>query len=138
MPEPPKSDEVALSEGYVKRHGLKTLKRIGLQASISDVVGDAQVAPVICARIEAGWGECFVPDESTLHGGAGGVIAWVDEDGVLEFWLLNESEQLSLDHPLGKLGEVQTGRRTVHVHIDTSGIAADGSFEGHDRVTIVE
>ena len=136
-PEPPESDEVALSEGYVKRHGLTALKMVGFEAAITDVVEDAQVAPVICARIGAGWGECFVPDGSTVRGGAG-AIAWVDEDGVLEFWLLDEYRELTLDHPLGKLGEVQTGRRSVHVQIDTSGIAADGSFEGDDRVTIVE
>ncbi len=141
VPDIPQSDEVILDPSTTDPDILSALDFVSGDVWVTDAVGDdamqaAHTEHTICTRNPVGWNECFVADERAVTSGSG-YGGYVDESGVLEFWLLDGDADV--DHPFGKLGEIHAdGRRRVDVRIDTSGIRPDGSFEGSDRVTEVE
>lgn len=128
----PVEGEVILNPDSVDESVLEPLTYVGFTLTTTDVVADGMLA--IATRVEAGWNDGVMTDRASTHGTS--LNAYLDESGVLEFWLLDYDGNVS--EPLGKLGEVQTHGKAVNVLIDTSGISADGEFTGSDRVTVVE
>lgn len=130
--EPSDPEHVILNAENVDPATLGGLHGIELQVAITDVVGDG--SPGICTKIEAGWNDCVQADADAVAGLT--IPVWADESGQIEFWLLDRDGNVA--QPLGRLGKATAVAKHLAVRIDTSGIAADGSFSGDDRVYIVD
>ncbi len=123
----------SLNPDAVDAEVLEPLTLIGVSIRITDPVQPESFS--ICSRIELGWNDCIPLDQNSVDIGYD-VNGYVDDDGVLQFWLLDYDATSS--QPYGKLGQVRTDGKDVSVVIDTSTVTADGSFTGDDLVSLTD
>ncbi|WP_434810420.1 hypothetical protein [Microbacterium sp. bgisy189] len=132
-PEVQDPDRLILDPEIVDASVLDPLTLIGIHLKTNGAIGGGTLT--ICTHIPAGWNECVMADETSSVKGWN-FNAYVDDSGVLEFWLLNEDGDVS--QPFGKIGEVDTGGEGIEVFVDTSTIGADGTITNDDLVTLVD
>ena len=63
------------------------------------------------------------------------INAYVDDTGILEFWLIDGSGDVS--QPYGRLGTIDTQGKSVSVLVDTSLVFDDGAIGDGEFVKIV-
>jgi hypothetical protein len=131
------TDIVVLNPETASATLLDSLQFSLVDATISTPLGDL----VICSKSSAGWNDCFPADGRAADIGYV-VDAYLGDDGVLEFWLMNGDADLA--HPLGLLGSIvgsdSAGRSqdiALLVAIDTAGIQP-GEPVMSGRVTLLE
>lgn len=113
---------------------LATLRPVGIDLSTTAVIGDGSFT--ICSRIAAGWNDCARADRVTTEGV--GLSGFVDDSGILEFWLLDADADVSA--PLGKLGQVSVAglASPFTVVIDTSDIDPTNITGSANLVTVTK
>jgi hypothetical protein len=131
-PDGPHPDRVILNPDDVDASVLEPLTLIGIDLKTNGPVGDGTLT--ICTRIPVGWNECVSADDQSVEGW--NFNAYIDDSGVLEFWLLNGDADVS--QPLGKIGEVATRGKEIAVLVDTSKIGADGTVKDDDLVMLID
>ncbi|MCK6079841.1 hypothetical protein KZX37_04305 [Microbacterium sp. EYE_5] len=128
----PAPTEVILNPDTADAALLASLTLIGVTITTTSAPGDGGL--MIVTRIPAGWNDAVPIGDLTLEGAA--INAYVDDTGILEFWLVDGSGDVSV--PYGRLGRVDTHGASVSVLVNTSLVFDDGAIGSGEFVTVVD
>lgn len=129
--EPPAATEVILNPDTADASLLDSLDLIGVTVRTTSAPGNGEL--MIVTRIPAGWNDAVPIGDLTREGAA--INAYVDDTGILEFWLIDGSGDVS--QPYGRLGTIDTQGKSVSVLVDTSLVFDDGAIGDGEFVKIV-
>jgi len=100
-PDPLLEEPVIVNPSTVSEEVLNSLQFALVVATIDEV---PEVPSTICTKSTFGWGDCFQADTEALANGVA-VDAYLNGSGLLEFWLTDESANLT--KPIRLLGSVR-------------------------------
>jgi len=137
---PEGSDVVILNPQTADEKLLLTLHPISIRIAVTEAGGHELSPLTICSRIPEGWNDCIPLTDSAVQRFE--VSGYLDEDGVLEFWLADENANLK--SPIALLGRIDISAvpglklseiNAVSVVIDTHGLSTDSRRIDPSRVS---